>query len=46
MAACITAGFYLSVPFGSCCADDLLVDKGERLYKVQVEGIRREERAG
>lgn len=37
MAAYIKTGFSVSVPFGSGCAYDLVVDTGLRLYKVQVK---------
>jgi hypothetical protein len=37
MAAYANAGFWVSVPFGSGCAYDLIVDTGRRLLKVQVK---------
>ncbi|HEV3471284.1 MAG TPA: group I intron-associated PD-(D/E)XK endonuclease [Pyrinomonadaceae bacterium] len=37
MAAYANAGFWVSVPFGSGCAYDLVVDTGSRLFKVQVK---------
>jgi hypothetical protein len=37
LTAYISAGFFVSVPFGNGCAYDLVVDTGTRLLKVQVK---------
>ena len=37
LAAYLTAGFTVSIPFGTGASYDLVVDNGHRLFKIQVK---------